>query len=202
MFKDTAIQQCEELMNMTTLWNLTECHLLHLLLSEIVGHCSNRRSTHQLYRSFFWPKAIWTYQATNLSFHFADISRRNAPQRKGLTMARNAKAAASMSQMDKMGSMAKYTLTLTRRWSKDNIEKKNNYSTQTWTWMTWTYILFNIFQSCWSMFSFGQVGHQYSPRNAEHSWSNRSFRGHEHSSAIHTSETSRIVSGKYFSLAA
>ena len=124
MFKDTATQQCEELMNMTTLWNLTECHLLHLLLSEIVGHCSNRRSTHQLYRRFFWPKAIWTYQATNLSFHFADISRRNAPQRKGLTMARNAKAAASMSQMDKMGSMAKYTLTLTRRWSKDNIEKK------------------------------------------------------------------------------
>jgi hypothetical protein len=49
-----------------------------------------------------------------------------------------------MSQMDKMGSMAKYTLTLTRRWSKDDIEKKH-YSTQTWTWMTWTYILFNIF---------------------------------------------------------
>ena len=167
MFKDPAIQQCEEIMNMTTLWNLTECHLLHLLLSEIVGHCSNCRSTHQLYRSFFWPKAIWTYQATNLSFHFADISRRNAPQRKGLTMARNAKAAASMSQMDKMGSMAKYTLTLTRRWSKDDIEKKNitlRKHGHGWHGHT-SYSIF--FQSCWSMFSFGQVGQQYSPRNAK-----------------------------------
>ena len=192
MFKDPAIQQCEEIMNMTTLWNLTECHLLHLLLSEIVGHCSNCRSTHQLYRSFFWPKAIWTYQATNLSFHFADISRRNAPQRKGLTMARNAKAAASMSQMDKMGSMAKYTLTLTRRWSKDDIEKKTlldaNMDMDDMDIHLIQYF-FNPVDPCSALAKSANSILLEMPS----SWSNQSLRGHEHSSAF----TLRRLSGLF-----